>query len=561
MENSRISPTSPSLFLDINKKFKNYKIKHIDDNIETYCFPKKYKLQPHQILPPLLISPNTDIKGILLYYGIGSGKTCASIQIAEKWIDNGYKIIVVVPASLKDNYLGEIMSQCTGSTYISDIDRGKMTEDIINKTIEKIKKNYLILSYNKFVEYIKNDNITLTNTLLIMDEIQNAVSEKGTYYKTIYEFIKKSSKTCRIVLMTATPIFDKPLEFALTMNLLPLPELMPVGKKFYSMFLDDELKVINKDKFKKYIRGFVSYYKGAPEKTYPEKRIHYIKCEMEKFQLSTYMEVKKIADKYNISPQKKNIFFNDIAHLSSTFFLGLRIVSNIAFPNKNTGKIGLDSLTNNYMEMNNLKNYSIKFYEILKNLKKCERTAFIYSGFKTYGGLETFAKILEFHGYKNYEQHGPGKKRYAVWSGDETLQYRNSFKKIFNSDENFYGEKIKLVLGSPAIKEGVSFYRVEQVHILDIYWNISRMEQVIGRAVRFCSHKDLPKNKQFVDIYIYLAVHNSIKQTIDEKILEMSNIKQKLNEQFELLIKESAIDCELNKVANTTNKSKIICDK
>ena len=55
----------------------------------------------------------------------------------------------------------------------------------------------------------------------------------------------------------------------------------------------------------------------------------------------------------------------------------------------------------------------------------------------------------------------------------------------------------------PAIKEGVSLLRVKYVHIIEPYWNLSRLEQVIGRAVRFCSHKDVEEDKRIVKVYIY----------------------------------------------------------
>jgi hypothetical protein len=53
--------------------------------------------------------------------------------------------------------------------------------------------------------------------------------------------------------------------------------------------------------------------------------------------------------------------------------------------------------------------------------------------------------------------------------------------------------------------EGVDFKNVRQVHLLDPWWNDSRMQQVIGRGVRFCSHKDLPPDKRVVDVFIHLA--------------------------------------------------------
>ena len=86
--------------------------------------------------------------------------------------------------------------------------------------------------------------------------------------------------------------------------------------------------------------------------------------------------------------------------------------------------------------------------------------------------------------------------------------------------------------------------RVEQVHILEPYWNMSRLLQIIGRAIRFCSHKDLPSNRRQVEVYLYLSTYTGV-QTVDQKIWEMAKRKHVLIQQFELAMKEVAIDCNL----------------
>ena len=117
-------------------------------------------------------------------------------------------------------------------------------------------------------------------------------------------------------------------------------------------------------------------------------------------------------------------------------------------------------------------------------------------------------------------------------------------KQIFNQKENTDGSKIKIILGSPSVKEGVSFKRVRQVHILEPYWNMSRILQIIGRAIRFCSHKDLSKSQRNVEVYLYLATRLGEK-TIDQYIWSLAQEKNKIIDVFETALKESAVDCEL----------------
>jgi len=137
---------------------------------------------------------------------------------------------------------------------------------------------------------------------------------------------------------------------------------------------------------------------------------------------------------------------------------------------------------------------------------------------------------------------------------------KEQLKYAFNQSENYNGSKIKIMLGTPSIKEGVSLLRVEQVHILEPYWNMSRLLQIMGRAVRFCSHKDVPRNKRFVQVYLYLATYSNVK-TIDQYVWSLAKQKNKLIEQFELMLKESAIDCELfyNRNSYSTDKHKLKC--
>ena len=223
---------------NITKIFHKYIIKQpiFEETMENFCLPKKYTLQPQQkALTDILSSKyapwiiDKNIRGILLFHQIGAGKTCTSISIAEKFKFK-MKIMIVLPASLIDNFLSEMRTECTGDIYVKKEERIKLKklnfdEDeykiIINKINERIYKYYTIYSYHKFINLIKeNKLINLNNTLLIIDEIQNMISLNGTFYNLLYNIINKSDNKLKIILMTATPIFDKPVEIALTLNLL-----------------------------------------------------------------------------------------------------------------------------------------------------------------------------------------------------------------------------------------------------------------------------------------------------------------------------------------------------
>ena len=52
--------------------------------------------------------------------------------------------------------------------------------------------------------------------------------------------------------------------------------------------------------------------------------------------------------------------------------------------------------------------------------------------------------------------------------------------------------------------EGISLMSTKYVHIVEPYWHPVRIDQVIGRARRICSHKNLPESDRTVDVFLYL---------------------------------------------------------
>jgi hypothetical protein len=101
---------------------------------------------------------------------------------------------------------------------------------------------------------------------------------------------------------------------------------------------------------------------------------------------------------------------------------------------------------------------------------------------------------------------------------------------------------------------------------MEPYWNKVRLDQVKGRAIRICSHQDLPFKDREVDIYTYYTVFsteqknkNKIDVTIrqadedetsDEKVYNVGVRKDKVNQELLDLMKETAMDCGLNAADN-----------
>ena len=116
--------------------------------------------------------------------------------------------------------------------------------------------------------------------------------------------------------------------------------------------------------------------------------------------------------------------------------------------------------------------------------------------------------------------------------------------------------------------EGISLKNVRFVHITEPYWHPVRIDQIIGRARRICSHKDLPKELQTVDAFLYLmtfseeqlksdkSIELRIKDvskldkstpiTSDQALYEIANIKEKINKEIITAVKEASIDCNIH---------------
>lgn len=90
---------------DFKQKSHDKKRKIINWNSDKNEFENLYSFN-HQSFAANYLSKNSPYRGILLYHGLGSGKSGASISISEGINDR--KVVCLLPASLKGNYLQEI---------------------------------------------------------------------------------------------------------------------------------------------------------------------------------------------------------------------------------------------------------------------------------------------------------------------------------------------------------------------------------------------------------------------------------------------------------------------
>ena len=224
-----------------------------------------------------------------------------------------------------------------------------------------------------------------------------------------------------------------------------------------------------------------------------------------------------------------------------------------------------------FFKLDNIGNYSAKIKSVCENILKSEGVILIYSQYIT-GGLVPMALALEELGFSRYGRNNlfktspseaidalnmmPKSKvlndnftnaKYSIISGDVALSPNNikEIKKLTSLD-NKDGANIKVVLISRAGSEGIDLKNVRQVHIIDPWYNMNRIEQIIGRAVRTCSHKDMPFIKRNVMIYLYATYIDENVETLDLYLYRLSEIKAMKIGYVSRVLKQTAIDCILN---------------
>jgi hypothetical protein len=139
--------------------------------------------------------------------------------------------------------------------------------------------------------------------------------------------------------------------------------------------------------------------------------------------------------------------------------------------------------------------------------------------------------------------------RYTMITGDKGLSPNNDFEvKGVTNDNNKDGHRIKVILISRAGSEGIDLKFIRQVHILDPWYNMNRLEQIIGRAVRNLSHKDLEFEKRNVEIFMYGTIlgKENKEESADLYVYRLAELKAVQMGKISRILKETAVDCIIN---------------
>lgn len=258
----------------------------------------------------------------------------------------------------------------------------------------------------------------------------------------------------------------------------------------------------------------------------------------------------------------------------------------------------IEEHANDFLTPEALQTYSPKFLNMLENIQDPDHLGLhlVYSAFRTAEGIGLFTAVLKKNGFAQFKikkssigmweidmsEIDEGKPTFALYTGTETAEEKEIIRHIYNGEwdqipesigavlkakyhNNNMGEVIKVFMITSSGSEGINLRNTRYVHIMEPYWHPVRLEQVIGRARRICSHKNLPIEFQTVEVFVYIMIFSeaqlksdeaielkrkdlskSIPQfpiTSDQYLFEISEIKANLTMQLTDAIKESAFDC------------------
>lgn len=293
--NGRLFPT----WLMAN--FKQYKLAEIFVGTEDSCSKKVTKeFRKYQQFVSKFLDYRSPFKDILIYHGLGSGKTATAINVYNVLYNSnpGWNIFLLIKAGLHHTWLTELKE------WLSTDDQ------------EYRMKNIIFVHYDSpfadksFLEAVRTSDSSKKN-MYIIDECHNFVrnvysnisTNKGKRAQGIYDYIiqdKKENEGSRVVLLSGTPAINSPFELALLFNLLR-PNTFPKSEsQFNQLFVNQssgEINSVNKNMFQRRVLGLVSYYIGATPDYYASQKLHYVNVKMSEYQKSIYKFFQELESK------------------------------------------------------------------------------------------------------------------------------------------------------------------------------------------------------------------------------------------------------------------------
>jgi hypothetical protein len=645
------------------------------------------------------LSNRSPYKSMLVYHGVGVGKTCSAITLAESLMYNSTReedrqVYIVTKEALHDTFIDQVHNiakelpddlydQCLGKTYYNLVNRNPAYRGIdatVTSKLDEVKKQfkdnvtkaiksrYKLITYSKMVDIFKVDarnKKQFNNLTIIIDEAHNlrthdaiiglgapgtartartaqtggATTTKANIISALVNTLRKGHNN-RLVLMTATPMYNEPKEIFWLLALLLVndkrEDLLPVfdangntDKKIFDA-INPQSKVFQQ--LLASLSGtYISYIRGSNPFTMATALSPDVNEKSHSFQMSNKMNHLDYNIVFTRMTQEQRISLNavgpdDAADEDMIVLDADEDGSESSSVSSESSKRGEDRVASEFKETINVKNkekmnqiiypprgdissyipykiidtkmpqiqyaykkidgkvvrpdffkpdgkwlpkYAPKIQQIAKLIGDTENPGvFVVWSHHIQNGLLPLAFALEHLGFKRNFGTSQGNMlvtgaaaghglSYAILTADQKLTKGGSKNdaavlSILRSPENKDGSLIKIVLISDRASEGINIKHVRQIHLLAPWYHINKMNQVIGRGIRTCSHMDLPLEDRNVTVYLHALIDlkNKSNDTEDIRIYKIVDKKIKGMRMLEKIVRDNALDCPLMKNIN-----------
>lgn len=431
-------------------------------------------------------------KAVLLFHKLGSGKTITSLYASIKF--NKSTIIIGSKSSKKSFY--------------DDLDKLEF--------IMKINRNnFEFYTYQKIINILQKNYDLFNDKIIIIDEAHHLRSQTNLMMFIINSLVF----AYKIILLSGTPIINHPIDLSVLVNIIKNKEEITTDKQLFDFYyLENTLdysyniKFKNIEQLKIKLSNAISYYE-------PNNLIVKIDNEYPKVELSTtqLLEYKNYIVKL-INPITKRIVHLETDINSEDYnvdFITLDIKKKNAFL---TATRQLSNTVNN-------DHNSPKIREISEKIYKGNKPVVIYSNFLANGIYPMSVRLNELD------------------ISHKIIKGSTSQEKMSDIINQYNNREFDVLLISSTASESITLLNTRQIHIMEPHFNEAKINQIIGRVIRYKSHDNLKKEDQNIIIYKWCSVFpNIIKyKTADEYLIWLSIKKQKIIDQYIEIIKTISI--------------------
>jgi len=524
-------------------------------------------------------------------------KNFIRLNLSDYEKDELKKISIIMPKGFTaEKYMDEFFkmeksyNQCTNMEYFKNSKKNldKDYEEFIYKnklkdcyrfiTINDLKTEFTNLSIriNKHCSTIYDDsphlwyfikkkifNKIYNNTVYTFDEIHNYTSndeelnskKQNSAVSIFMNIFSKYVGNMKLLLLTATPMYHNYTELLFLINIFlrndNRPNISQYEKDILKNFIENDVLDPNINLiFRRLFTGYISFLKKdikkiplnlSPKAAY-KKKLTFLNLKNNKF-IKNFDNERIIKDTNKITDLC--IIISEMVGYQRNRYTKEKSkntkyqISNIAYPqNLNKKEI---------YDLKYLKNYSTKIFTIIKIIKESinqNGIIFIYSRLINFG-VKNLQEALTYNGITDIESSIKSQFNYIVISGTMQKSKRlKIFQKCFSKENIIDNPKIKIIIGTDVISEGWDMKAIRQIHILEPWWNISKLKQIIGRGVRTNSHKLLNEDEKNLVIYLHASViKDSTIESVDLYRYRLSILRHKKILKLESVIKSNSIDC------------------